>query len=256
METSSEIVAPPPGRASAEVVPRTHTSLPPFAKMDGARTVPPRPERPADERAEDPPRDRAAALPTDASPFLASLVDGDDAATSARRAGAGLLLTLPFAIAAGLRTDASPTDALVAALGLPVGLALIALVGVASSTLGISIVSAPLEPSIAGAVASRGLLRAGLLLAGLAPLTALWVASGSAIEALFATTLVTFVAGAAGIGAIAHGLVTSTKDADGSPRLGSLVVSTLFVLFAFLVGLRVWVSVVNVLSPELFGGME
>lgn len=190
----------------------------------------------------------------DTSAWLVSIHAGDDLASAARRAGAGLALTLPFALAAGLRTNAAPLDALVAGLALPVGLAMIALSGVSASTLGISLVAAPLSPATAASIASRGVFRAGLLLVGLAPLTALGVASGRALEALLSSSLVVFVAGATGIGTIARGLVAATLAQDGSARLGSAVVALLFAMFALVMGLRVWLPVADALSAPIFGG--
>lgn len=188
------------------------------------------------------------------SAWLTRLTGDDGPASSARRAGVGLALTLPFAIAAGLRTDAPPSEAIVSALGIPVGLALIALVGVSASTLGISLASAPLEPAHAIAVASRGLFRVGVLLAGLAPITALWVAGGRPLEALFATTFVLAVAGASGIGTIARGLVAATATPEGELRAGALIVALLFSMFALVVGCRLWLgSMEGLLAPI---GME
>jgi hypothetical protein len=183
-------------------------------------------------------------------------MDGDDPAHTALRGGVGLALTLPFAAAVALRTDAMLADVALAALGLPVGLALIALVGVSASTLGISLVSAPLEPSRAASIASHGLFRAGLVLAGLAPLTALHVASSGGLEGLLVSTLVVFFAGVSGIGTIARGLCRATVDDRGDVRLGTLLVSALFVIFALVVGLRIWLPVVDVLLPSLFEGMD
>lgn len=193
-------------------------------------------------------------LLTEVSPWLARTLADDTLASSARRAGLGLALTLPFAVAAGLRAPSLSTAA-VASLSLPIGLAMIALVGVAASSLGVSMTSAPLAPTEAVAIASRGLFRVGVLLVGLAPVTALWVAGGRPLEGLLAATLAVGISGAAGIGAIVRGLVVTTSEPDGTWRVGAVVVALLFGLFALVVGLRVWLGALDGLGAPLFGDL-
>ncbi len=200
-----------------------------------------------------PPAPAAAPDPIETSPWLAGLAADASLAASARRAGTGLVLTLPFTIAAGLRAE-RPVEALVAALSLPVGLAMIALVGVAASTLGVSLASVPLEPAQAATIASRGVFRTGVLLAGLAPVTALWVAGGRPLEGLFAGTVAIAVAGASGIGTIARGLLGATAETDGTWRGAAVLVALLFVLFSLVVGVRLWLGAADDLSASLLGG--
>jgi hypothetical protein len=183
------------------------------------------------------------------SAWLARVIDDATPLGSARRTGVGLLLAVPFAIAAGLRARHGLGDALVAGLGIPVGLALIALVGVGASTLGVSLAAAPLSPARAADVASRGLFRAGALLAGLAPVTALWVAGGRFVEALLSTTLVLATAGACGIGTIARGIVDQTAAPNGAWRVGAMGVALVFCGFALVVGLRLWIGTAAHLLP-------
>jgi hypothetical protein len=130
-----------------------------------------------------------------------------------------------------------------------VGLALIAIVGIAASTIGISLVSAPLELEDAADVASRGIFRAGLLLAGLTPLTALWVAGGRTFEVLLAPTLVLFASGVSGIGTIGFALVRRVALPTGELRLGAVGVALVFALFAFVVGLRLWIGCADTFFP-------
>lgn len=202
---------------------------------------------PAPERATLPPTPaptQPVAIETaETSPWLARLGGDDGWAASARRAGVGLAMMLPFALATGLHTRAGAAEIASATLTLPVGLAMIALVGVAASTLGVSLFAAPLAPMRAAHLASRALFRAGVLLFGLAPITALWVAGGRWVEGLLVSTLAAFVAGASGIASIARGLVHETREADGTPHLGAFAVAGLFVLFALIVGARVWFPV-------------
>jgi len=190
--------------------------------------------------------------PIDASAWLVALDRDDELVSSARRAGTGLALTLPFALAAGMRAN-ELDEAILSGLSLPVGLAMIALVGVSASTLGISMASAPIAPAQAAAIASRGLFRAGVLLAGLAPVTALWVAGARPLEGLFASSVAVGVAGTWGIATIARGLVVATAEANGNWRGGALMVAVLFVLFAIVVGFRLWLAAADGLSAPLFG---
>jgi hypothetical protein len=199
-----------------------------------------------------PPAVRTATVEPDTyqpSAWLTRIVDGDDLRASARRTGIGLALTMPFAVAAALHSRSGSVDLLVAGLGIPVGLALIALVGVAASTLGVSLAAAPLAPTAAAAIASRGLFRTGLLLAGFAPLTALWVTGGRLIEGVLASTLVLATAGVSGIGTIARGVVDGTSAPNGAWRAGAVLVAVLFCGFALIVGLRLWGDTAAVLWP-------
>lgn len=258
--SNPDVTFPSAGPASE---PGSQAGRPPFASLASEWRSAPAPAPAREEARAGPSASRTDAPSTpsqqvydddEISPILVRIAEGDDLASAARRAGAGLALTLPFALAVGLRTDAAPVDAIVGALALPVGLAVIALVGVSASTLGISLASAPLAPTTAASIASRGIFRAGLLLGGLAPLCALWVASARGLEALLCASLAVFVAGVSGIATIARGLVTATLAPDESARLGALVVSVLFVMFALVVGLRVWLPVVDVLTASPFGG--
>lgn len=218
------------------------------APVPTAAPTPPREAAAASSAASEPP------IPTEVSAWLARTLADDTLASSARRAGLGLALTLPFAVAAGLRAPSLSTAA-VASLSLPIGLAMIALVGVAASSLGVSMTSAPLAPTEAAAIASRGLFRVGVLLVGLAPVTALWVAGGRPLEGLLAATLAVGISGAAGIGAIVRGLVVATSEPDGTWRVGAVVVALLFGLFALVVGLRVWLGALDGLGAPLFGDL-
>lgn len=244
----------------------TDTALRGFLPMEAPAPVAPAandatgPERPPPDRPPAGPAQGAATAPVtneasdvfESSPWLSRVMAGEDPLASARRAGLGLAMTIPFALACGLRTESPLASAVVAGLGLPVGLALIALVGVAASTLGISLASAPLAPAAAASIASRGLFRAGLLLAGLSPVTALWVAGGRLVESALASTCVLLLAGATGIGSIALGLVRATATPRGEWRLGALGVALLFAGFALVVGLRLWLHA----APALLASGE
>ncbi len=175
-------------------------------------------------------------------------LDGDEGwRASTRRAGVGLAMMLPFALAVGLRTRHDLTEALVTGISFPVALSLVSLVGVAASTLGVTLVSAPLRPEEGADIASRALFRTGVLLFGLAPVTALWVAGGRWVEGALASTLAVAVAGITGIGSVCAGLVRGTCDEEGRMRLGALGVAISFGGFALLLGARTWLGACAVL---------
>jgi hypothetical protein len=180
-------------------------------------------------------------LPEERSSPLSDLFHDGTPRGTALRAGAGLLATLPFALAAGHASRADLLTVVGGMLSIPVSLAIIALVGMAASTIGVSLLSSPLSPAEAADVGARGILRTGLVLFGLSPITALWVASYGGGDALIVPTLAWGVAGILGTSTLNAHFVAAVHP-QRTPALGTIVVMGLLTLFMVVVGIRMWLG--------------
>jgi hypothetical protein len=180
-------------------------------------------------------------LPEERSSPLSDLFHDGTPRGTALRAGAGLLATLPFALAAGHASRADLLTVVGGMLSIPVSLAIIALVGMAASTIGVSLLSSPLSPAEAADVGARGILRTGLVLFGLSPITALWVASYGGGDALIVPTLAWGVAGILGTSTLNAHFVAAVHP-QRTPALGTIVVMALLTLFMVVLGIRMWLG--------------
>jgi hypothetical protein len=183
---------------------------------------------------------------------LARLLEDSTPRGTALRAGAGLLATLPFALAAGHASRSRLAEVVGGMLSIPLALAIIAVVGLAASTIGISLLSQPLSPARAASVGAHGLLRTGLVLLGFSPITALWVASYDGIEVLIAPTLAWGLAGILGLGAM-NGRLHTAVHPHGTPSLGTLVVIALLTVFTVVLGVRMWIDIAPSFQAANFG---
>lgn len=186
-------------------------------------------------------------VPDERSDRLAALLTGTRPRDTVLRAGAGLLATVPFAVAAGHGSDADLVALTGAMLGVPVSLALIALVGLAASTIGVSLLSSPIAPHEAADIGARGILRTGLVLLGLAPITALWVASYENVEALLVPSLAWGIAGVMGTATINVRFVRAVHPDHRTLSPGTIVVVALLTLFSVVLGIRLWFSLLDAL---------
>ena len=103
-------------------------------------------------------------------------------------------------------------------------------------------------------MASRGVLRTGLLLLGMAPVTLLSVLSASRIEGLLVASLVWAAAGVVGTTVIARKLIRVGQHDDGNFSLGAILVTTAFTLFASIFGARLWFPIASIFAQT--GGLS
>lgn len=198
--------------------------------------------------------------PNEVSPLVAALHQTQELRGAMMRTSAGLLASLPFAMSAAARGGAHWGDLIQAVLSVPVSLALVALVGVSASTIGVSFFAggegqrtAHVSPSEAIDMASRGVLRTGLLLLGMAPVTLLSVLSASRIEGLLVASFVWAAAGVVGTTAIARKLIRVGQHEDGNFSLGAVLVTGAFTLFAWIFGARLWFPIASIFAET--GGL-
>ncbi len=165
-------------------------------------------------------------------------VDGD-AAALARRAGFGVGLAAIYGAALGARDGGWAL--LTHAAGVPAALVGVGLVGLPSLYIVLALFDAPLSTRRAAGAAVRGIASSGLVLAGLAPLAALYVVTSASSEA--AAIAGTFGLVLGGLLGLRH-LVTTLRDAlveaDSATRLMATVAQLGFGLFAVLLGWRIW----------------
>jgi hypothetical protein len=185
----------------------------------------------------------AKAIPSERSSGLVALFTDAGPRANALRAGAGMLAIVPFAFVSSLAMPAPLAHQALASVTLPLALALVATVGLTASAIGVSLLSHALAPRDAVEIGTRGLLRVGMVLAGLTPLVGLWVASYREGEALIVPTLAWAIAGISGLSTMNGGLFSAVHP-RGSVTVGSLVVIVLLTLFTVAVGIRLWAAFV------------
>ena len=148
-------------------------------------------------------------------------------------------LAAVFGVALGLRHGGA--SLVLGALGAPAGTLAVAAVAVPAFAIVLALANAPLEAMDLAHATSRAAMRAGLLLAGIAPGMAMLVVT---VE----ETLTVDVMGFAALlfaGAVAgHGFVSDLRPALGeAPRLTRAILSVAlpaFLLFAAVLAARVW----------------
>lgn len=185
------------------------------------------------------PEERALALPEERSESLDRLFSDPTQRGTALRAGAGLLATLPFAVVTGMGSTVTGWNLLAGILSIPVSLAVIAAVGMSASTIGVSLLSSPIRPEDAADAAARGLLRTGLVLLGLTPIAALWVASYANGAAFVLPSLAWGIAGVLG-SALLNARFMASVHPRATATVGTLVVVALLTLFTVVLGMRAW----------------
>ncbi|MBX3275990.1 MAG: hypothetical protein KF729_37405 [Sandaracinaceae bacterium] len=205
-----------PPRAPSPEPARATPSAPPASADDGAPRV--RPSRARD------------------------LLDlGGGARAIAARAALGTGLAAVYGLALGAREGGLAF--LTHAAGVPAALVAVALVGLPSLYVVLSIFDAPLSIERAAGAAARGIASGGLVLAGLAPLAALYVVtSESAHAAALTGTLGLALGGLLGLRHLVSTLREALEEADSATRLVATLVQLGFGLFAVLLGWRIWTA--------------
>ncbi|APR83502.1 Hypothetical protein A7982_08851 [Minicystis rosea] len=174
-----------------------------------------------------------------------------DAAFSLRREatrfGIGLGLAALYGLALGARQGRL---AFVAhAAGVPAALLVAFGIGVPALYIFLALVDAPLDIAVMGAAATRATATAGLVLAGLAPSAALFVVTSERPgAAALAAGVGLAVGGAFGLGNVVCDLRRSIEKARATIRLAADVAFAGFGLFAIVIALRVWMSLLPVLG--------
>jgi hypothetical protein len=107
----------------------------------------------------------------------------------------------------------------------------------------LALFDAPLSVRKAGGAAVAGVASAGLVLAGIAPLAALYVVtSGSADAASVAGGIGLVLGGLLGLRHLARALRAALETADSATRFVAALSQTGFAVFAMLLAWRVWSS--------------
>ncbi len=165
----------------------------------------------------------------------------------ARRAAIGLGLSALYGVALGARLGAG--SLLQHALGVPLGLILVAMLGAPSVFVFLSICRAPIDArSIAGSV-SRSVASAGILLAGLAPAAALFVVSSESAGAAAGMVVVgLLLGGGVALGRMLLDVMRQAAAGGAESVLGALVVAGGFGLFAIALASRVWGALLPILG--------
>lgn len=183
--------------------------------------------------------------------WAAALLDVNVASRGlAGRAAAGIGLAALYGIALGAREGglAMWTHA----LGVPAAIVAVCVLGVPALYIVLGFFDAPLSPRKAFAAAVRGCASAGLVLAGLAPLSALYVVGSETSEsAAIAGTLGLALGGALGLRHFVATLNEALAEADSATRLMATLAQIAFSLFAVILAWRVWTAVLPLVGGAL-----
>lgn len=191
------------------------------------------------------------ARPDDAERTLADRVLSTDggAIELARRAAIGLALASVAGLAIGAR--GGPTAMAVHAAGVPIALLAVAALGVPSLYVVLALSGAPLDPRGAAAASARAIGATGLVLAGLAPVIALYVVTSASAQAAAMTSGAGLtLGGAIGLGHMIREIHRALEEARPGTRLAAAGVLAAFGLFAIALSARVW----GALLPVFLGG--
>ncbi len=154
-------------------------------------------------------------------------------------AGAGLASL--YGVALGAREGGLAM--LTHAIGVPAAILAVCVLGVPALYIVLGFFDAPLSPKKAIGAAVRGCASAGLVLAGLAPLAALYVVGSETAEgAAMAGALGLALGGALGLRHLVSTLREALADADSATRLMASLAQMGFSLFAVILAWRVWAA--------------
>lgn len=164
-----------------------------------------------------------------------------------RRVAIGLGLSSLYGVALGARVGAR--SLFEHAIGVPLGLILVALVGAPSVFVFLSICRAPIDGrAIAGSV-SRSVASAGLLLAGLAPAAALFVVSSETAGGAAGAVIVgLWLGGGVALVRMLADVLRQGFAGKAESALGALAVAGGFGLFAIALATRVWGALLPILG--------
>ncbi len=164
-----------------------------------------------------------------------------------RRALVGVGLAALYGLALGAREGGAAL--LTHALGVPAAIVAVIGLGLPALYILLALFDAPLSVEKAMAAAARGVASAGLALAGLAPLAALYVVtSGSAEGAGVAGALGLGLGGALGLRHLVSTLRAALAQADSATRLLATGAQIGFALFALVLAWRVWGALLPVVG--------
>jgi hypothetical protein len=164
-----------------------------------------------------------------------------------RRAGAGLGLSALYGVALGARQGGRAL--VIHAVGVPLGLSLVAILGAPSMFVFLSLCRTPIDMKELASTAARGVGSAGVLLAGLAPAAALFVVSSETPVA--AASVVSFGLLLGGGVALARTVWEVFRSAYRGPIqsvLGGIGIAVGFAVFAVALAMRVWTHVLPILG--------
>lgn len=240
--------APPPElREDAEVLPRSEVASPASPESPEALTDDSRPRAHAD-----PTRNAATSAEEPARRIRPSAVgtllqDSQAWKGLARRAAAGAGLSMAYGVALGAREGGF--DLLLHAVGVPSALLAVTLLGLPALYIVLALFNAPLSLRRAGSAAARGIASAGIVLAGLSPLAALFIVTSSSDNgAAIAGGLGLCVGGALGLRHLGSTLSEALREADSATRVVAGCAQLGFVFFATLLAWRVWGALLPVLG--------
>lgn len=167
----------------------------------------------------------------------------------AQRALAGAGLAALYGVALGAREGGLAM--LTHALGVPAAILAVCVLGVPALYIVLGFFDAPLSPKKAVGAAVRGCASAGLVLAGLAPLCALYVVGSETAEgAAMAGTLGLALGGALGLRHLVATLREALAEADSATRLMATLAQLAFSLFAVILAWRVWAALLPLVGGE------
>jgi hypothetical protein len=164
-----------------------------------------------------------------------------------RRGAVGLGMAAVYGLVLGLRHGG--TGLVAHTLGVPFALFLVALLGVPSLFVFLSLCQTPIDARSLASIAARSLGSAGLLLFGLAPAAALFVVTSETSEAAAGAVTVGLLLGG---GVSLFGMISEVtakargNRANPSLRERSLILG--FGLFAVMLVTRVWTSLLPILG--------
>lgn len=244
---------PPPDRAAASDLPGDPAPRVAYEQAEAPAQPGASPRVPLGEAGETPsPADAPRAEPPEPQPVTwTGTLLAPDAVLSVRREvarfGIGLGLAAIYGLALGARDGRAAF--LTHAVGVPAALLVAFGVGIPALYIFLALLDAPVVPATIASAATRATASAGLVLAGLAPAAALFVVTSERSgAAALAAAVGLAVGGAFGLGSVVSDLRQSMVTSGWTVRALSNVVFGVFGVFAVVVTLRVWISLLPVLG--------
>ncbi len=177
---------------------------------------------------------------------------GDDGGwrEAATRTGAGLALSAAFGLALGARDGGSAL--LVHALGVAAAPAGVVAFGVPALYIVLAVFDAPVTAVGLARSTGRGAAALGMVLAGLAPLTALYgVSASEPLWGASAGILALMLGGVVGLGQFHGSLRSQLGGASPSARSAMMLSAGIFAVLATVASARIWFA----LLPSFGGGL-
>jgi hypothetical protein len=167
----------------------------------------------------------------------------------ALRFTAGLGLAAIYGVALGARAGGAAL--FVHAAGTPAALLTVGAMGVPAFAIVLALLNAPIDGARLTAVTARAVATTGLVLAGLAPAALLFALTSSTAEgAAGAALLGLSLAGGLGLAKLLAGLQRALASAEGVTRLLAFLASLGFGLFAIALAARVWSATLPALGTS------